>query len=28
MGMVSDSFEPGFAKRYIQGACSIQNDLR
>jgi putative type I secretion outer membrane protein, tolC len=26
--MVSDSFEPGFAKRYIQGACSIQNDLR
>ena len=28
MGMISDSFEPGFAKRYIQGACSIQNDLR
>ncbi|MBR8462619.1 TolC family outer membrane protein [Campylobacter sp. faydin G-24] len=28
MGMISDSFEPGFAKRYIQGACSIQNDLK
>lgn len=28
MGMISDSFEPGFAKRYIQGACSIKNDLR
>lgn len=28
MGMISDSFEPGFAKKYIQGACSIANDLR
>lgn len=28
MGMITDSFEPGFAKRYIQGACSIENDLR
>lgn len=27
MGLISDSFEPGFAKKYIQGACSIQNDL-
>ncbi|CAD7287787.1 hypothetical protein LMG7974_00670 [Campylobacter majalis] len=28
MGLISDSFEPGFAKRYIQGACSIENDLK
>ncbi|MGP1485366.1 MAG: TolC family outer membrane protein [Campylobacter sp.] len=28
MGMITDSFEPGFAKRYIQGACSIQEDLK
>ena len=28
MGMITDSFDPGFAKRYIQGACSIQEDLR
>lgn len=28
MGLISDSFEPGFAKKYIQGACSIENDLR
>ena len=28
MGMITDSFEPGFAKRYIQGACSIDGDLR
>lgn len=28
MGMIADSFEPGFAKRYIQGACSIATDLR
>ena len=28
MGMITDSFEPGFAKKYIQGACSIQEDLR
>ncbi|MBE3022402.1 TolC family protein [Campylobacter sp. 7477a] len=28
MGLLADSFEPGFAKRYIQGACSIQNDLK
>ncbi|WP_172201373.1 TolC family protein [Campylobacter sp. RM16188] len=27
MGMLTDSFEPGFAKKYIQGACSIQDDL-
>ena len=28
MGMITDSFEPGFAKKYIQGACSIQEDLK
>ena len=28
MGMITDSFEPGFAKKYIQGACSIAEDLR
>ncbi|MGG7073788.1 TolC family outer membrane protein [Campylobacter sp. 9BO] len=28
MGMLSDSFEPGFGRKYIQGACSIENDLR
>ncbi|MCR4941342.1 MAG: TolC family outer membrane protein [Campylobacter sp.] len=28
MGMLSDNFEPGFARRYIQGACSIETDLR
>lgn len=28
MGMLTDSFEPDFAKRYTQGACSIQEDLR
>lgn len=28
MGMLSDSFEPGFGRRYIQGACSVENDLR
>ncbi|WP_169752765.1 TolC family protein [Campylobacter mucosalis] len=28
MGLIADSFEPGFAKRYIQGACSIENDLK
>ncbi|MFL1706770.1 TolC family protein [Campylobacter sp. MOP7] len=28
MGMLTDSFEPGFAKKYIQGACSIQDDLK
>nr|WP_069637655.1 TolC family outer membrane protein [Campylobacter pinnipediorum] len=28
MGLITDSFEPGFAKKYIQGACSIENDLR
>ncbi|WP_169763420.1 TolC family protein [Campylobacter mucosalis] len=28
MGLIADSFEPGFAKKYIQGACSIENDLK
>ncbi|QKG28809.1 TolC family protein [Campylobacter sp. RM16187] len=28
MGMLTDSFEPGFSKRYIQGACSIDSDLK
>lgn len=28
MGMITDSFDPGFAKRYIQGACSIESDLK
>ena len=27
MGLLSDSFEPGFSKRYIQGACSIDENL-
>ncbi|QCD53109.1 TolC family protein [Campylobacter sp. RM16192] len=28
MGMLTDSFEPGFSKKYIQGACSIDSDLK
>lgn len=28
MGMLTDSFEPGFSKSYIQGSCSIQNNLK